>query len=98
MNILRQPSWIMAYMAARAMPPAPITNPVVLEGWTALRGERFLRRQVDIPIQSVLSPYHAQTAPAQFRRFAWLSRNWGEPSGRARSGRIVFTAPMAFAW
>lgn len=32
MNTLRHPSRIMAYIAARAIPPAPITSPVVFEG------------------------------------------------------------------
>jgi TRAP-type mannitol/chloroaromatic compound transport system permease large subunit len=56
MNTFRQPSWIMAYTAARAIPPAPITSPVVFEGCMTFLGDIFRLIQVMSPMKSVLSP------------------------------------------
>src|SRR5262245_1099907 len=88
----------MEYTAALAIPPAPITRPVVL-GRTALAGDSPLRIQARMPIQSVFSPYKAKTGPARFRNLKKRALSGILPSGlRRRTGISVLTAPIALAW
>lgn len=70
MNIFRHPNCNMAYIAARAIPPAPITSPVVLTGLIAFRGDKLRCKHTIILIQSVFSPHHAAIWPASLRRLA----------------------------